>query len=263
MKIRDLIKQTGVPRQTIHYYIQTGLLPKPRKTGRNSAEYNETHLDYIRLIRELQDNYFLPLPVIKKILKKHGRTPADRSELKFQRDFFKPVEQLLAGEITGEEAFMEATGIIPERLADYESWGIITPTIQNGRKVYSYDDQIIGKVIAQWRALGLTSSRGFSSDIIRSFHDMFKEIVVIGNRFYLEAASRTMSKEEILGQSNVLLETTALFFYRLYRKLAKEDFTSAMESSTDPAGPEIEKSSGEAGPKNIEPEDIRVTGSTD
>lgn len=254
MKIRDLIKQTGVPRQTIHYYIQNGLLPRPRKTGRNSAEYNEIHLEHIRLIRELQDNYFLPLPVIKKILKKHGRTPEDRSELQFQRDFFRPVEQLLAGEIIGQEAFLETTGLIPQRLADYEAWGIISPSDRDGIKVYSYDDQVIGKVIAQWRVLGLTSSRGFSSDIIRSFHDMFKEIVITGNRFYLEAAARTMSREEILAQSGMLLETTALFFYRLYRKLAKEDFAEAMESFPGPPpAMATRKSTGKRGRKPSTP----------
>ena len=241
MKIRDLIKQTGVPRQTIHYYIQNGLLPRPRKTGRNSAEYNEIHLEHIRLIRELQDNYFLPLPVIKKILKKHGGTPEDRSELKFQRDFFRPVEQLLAGEIKGEEAFLKSTGLTTERLADYESWGLISPKIQDGRKVYSYDDQVIGKVIVQWRILGLTSTRGFPPEIIRRFHDMFKEIVITGNRFYLEAASRTMTKDEMVGQSGILLETTALFFYRLYRKLAREDFAAVMENYPDQPPPTEEK----------------------
>ena len=245
MKIRDLIKQTGVPRQTIHYYIQNGLLPKPRKTGRNSAEYTERHVELIRLIRRLQDEYFLPLSVIKKILKKYGGTPEKQALLRFQQEFFRPVEQLLAGAVKGEAAFLKTTGLNPERLADYESWGIITPDDQDGEKLYSYDDQVIGRIIAQWRNIGLTSERGFPPNIIRELHDRFLNIVLLGNRYYLETALNTMTHEEILEQQNLALETTAMFFYRLYRKLARREYEgmvsdlAALSDKNDPPdGPE-------------------------
>jgi DNA-binding IclR family transcriptional regulator len=33
MKISELVKRTGVPKETIHFYIREGLLRKPRKSG--------------------------------------------------------------------------------------------------------------------------------------------------------------------------------------------------------------------------------------
>ena len=69
MKIKELTEKTGAPKQTIHYYLKSGLLPKPRKTGANSAQYSSVHVERIRLIKSLQENFFLPLAVIKKI---HG-----------------------------------------------------------------------------------------------------------------------------------------------------------------------------------------------
>ena len=60
MKIRELVKKTGVSKETIHYYIREGLLRKPRKFGKNVAEYNENHVEQIRIIKALRDNYFLP-----------------------------------------------------------------------------------------------------------------------------------------------------------------------------------------------------------
>lgn len=38
MKIGDLAQRTRITKETIHYYIREGLLPKPRKLGRNSAD---------------------------------------------------------------------------------------------------------------------------------------------------------------------------------------------------------------------------------
>ena len=69
MKISQLVKRTGVPKETIHFYIREGLVRKPHKSNVNSAEYNERYVDQIQLIKDLRDNYYLPIPEIKKIVK--------------------------------------------------------------------------------------------------------------------------------------------------------------------------------------------------
>ena len=66
MKIGELVKRTGVPKETIHYYIREGLLRKPRKSGSNVAEYTEGHVERILLVKELRDIFFLPIHDIKK-----------------------------------------------------------------------------------------------------------------------------------------------------------------------------------------------------
>ena len=80
MKISQLVKRTGVPKETIHFYIREGLLRKPRKSGVNSAEYNERYVDQIQLIKDLRDNYYLPIPEIKKIVKDFRKqSPSDQA----------------------------------------------------------------------------------------------------------------------------------------------------------------------------------------
>ena len=69
MKISELVKKTGVPKETIHFYIREGLLRKPRKGGVNIADYHEGYVEQIQLIKDLRDNYYLPIPEIKKIIK--------------------------------------------------------------------------------------------------------------------------------------------------------------------------------------------------
>ena len=137
MKMSELVQRTGVNKETIRYYIREGLLPKPRKLGRNMADYNEESVERIALIKDLQDNLFLPLSVIKKILKKQKKSPEVQNLLRLRSDYLRPVARLLPHEIIGETAFLEATGLRADRLADFENWGIINPRVQNGSKVYS------------------------------------------------------------------------------------------------------------------------------
>jgi DNA-binding transcriptional MerR regulator len=59
MKISTLVKRTGVPKETIHFYLREGLLRKPRKSGVNIAEYTENHVKQIRFIKELRNNFYI------------------------------------------------------------------------------------------------------------------------------------------------------------------------------------------------------------
>jgi DNA-binding transcriptional MerR regulator len=112
MKISQLVKRTGVPKETIHFYIREGLLRKPRKSGVNAAEYNEGYVDQIQLIKDLRDNYYLPIPEIKKIVKDFKKlSPSDQAVSQFYSRFFRPADRLINKEVVGRDAFREATGL--------------------------------------------------------------------------------------------------------------------------------------------------------
>ena len=135
MKIRELVQRTQVSKETVHYYIREGLLPKPRKRGRNIADYDETYVDRISMIKELQDNYFLPLAVIKNILKNQKKSSEGQSFLRIRSEYFHPVDHLLPNEVTGEEDFRKETGLGQKWLAKMEEWGILSPEVRQGQKV--------------------------------------------------------------------------------------------------------------------------------
>ena len=67
-KMAELVRRTGLKKETIHFYINNDLLPKPRKTERNVAYYDDSYVERIKLIKELQLKYFLPLRVVKQIV---------------------------------------------------------------------------------------------------------------------------------------------------------------------------------------------------
>ncbi len=72
----ELSARSGVPRETIHFYLREGLLPRPRKGGRTVAYYGEEHLERLRTIRRLREEKYLPLAVIRRLLD----TPAASAE---------------------------------------------------------------------------------------------------------------------------------------------------------------------------------------
>ena len=66
--MRDVMEQTGLSRQAIHFYVEQGLVEPPIKTGQTSAHYTEAHVERIKLIKKLQDDSFLPLKAIRAML---------------------------------------------------------------------------------------------------------------------------------------------------------------------------------------------------
>src|SRR5438105_1615621 len=67
MRMSELAERTGVPRETIHFYLREGLLPRPRKGGRTVAFYGEEHVERLKTNRRLREKY-LPLSVIRRLL---------------------------------------------------------------------------------------------------------------------------------------------------------------------------------------------------
>ena len=61
---------------TVRHYLREGLLPEPVKTSRNMAYYPPEFVDRIRLIKQLQEERFMPLKVIRELLDAARPTPS-------------------------------------------------------------------------------------------------------------------------------------------------------------------------------------------
>ena len=222
MKIGELVKQTQVSKETIHYYVREGLLPRPRKLAKNVAEYEASCVERIRLIKELQDHCFLPLSMIKRILKFEKGSPEREWFLQLHTDYFRPVDKLLPAEIAGEEQFRKITGLGRRWLAKMEEWRIITPEMRNGEKTYSQDDLTLGKVLVDMDKMGLGPKDGFDPEALKFYRDMFREIVVMSHRYYLQGGLEKLSSAERSMRSVQSRDIMGVFFYHLYRKLSRE-----------------------------------------
>ena len=64
----ELAEASGVSAGTIKHYLREGLLPEPVKTSRNMSWYPPEFVERIRLIKQLQEERFMPLKAIKSVL---------------------------------------------------------------------------------------------------------------------------------------------------------------------------------------------------
>ncbi len=68
IRMAELSRESGVSRETIHYYMREGLLPQPIKAGRTLSFYDDSHVERLRLIRRLREEKYLPLAVIRRMI---------------------------------------------------------------------------------------------------------------------------------------------------------------------------------------------------
>ena len=68
LRMRELAAQSGVSAGTIKHYLREGLLPEPVRTSRNMAYYPPDFVERIRVIKQLQEERFMPLKAIKQVM---------------------------------------------------------------------------------------------------------------------------------------------------------------------------------------------------
>jgi len=95
LRMGQLAEASGVPAATIKHYLREGLLPEPVKTSRNMAYYPPEFVDRIRLIKQLQEERFMPLRVIRSMLDEDPDRARTLVELED-----RILERALAGERT-------------------------------------------------------------------------------------------------------------------------------------------------------------------
>lgn len=230
MKISELSQRTGVSKETIHHYIHVGLLRKPRKTKtkENVANYSESYVERIRIIKRLREDYFLPLPVIKDLIKRQKtQSRSEKHAFQLLSEYFRPVDRLLSDAVIGADNFQKATGLGKKWLAKMESWGIITADNRAGDQVYSYDDVVIGKLLVDLDRIGLGPKNGFNPEVLKPAAELFRKVVKKDvKRFMLLLGQGNISEEALKEKGDQAREIMCLFFYHIYRKFALEEYNN-------------------------------------
>jgi DNA-binding transcriptional MerR regulator len=151
----ELSEASGVPAPTIKHYLREGLLPEPVKTSRNMAYYPPEFVDRIKLIKQLQEERYMPLRAIKAVL---DEDPGRARALVELED--RILDRALAGERTRTSAaeVRERYGVPKEVLDRLEELEILSPN----RRGYSPSDVKIIEAISRFRAGGYDEQIGFT-----------------------------------------------------------------------------------------------------
>jgi DNA-binding transcriptional MerR regulator len=158
LKISELAERSGVPVATIRHYLREGLLPEPVKTSRNMAYYPPEFVDRIRLIKQLQEERYMPLRVIRELLE---RDDAEPERLRAMLDL---EDRILERALAGERERVPSREVrdrydVPREVLDrLAGLGILSP---NGVG-YSPSDVRIIEAITRFRAGGYDERLGFT-----------------------------------------------------------------------------------------------------
>ena len=157
LKMSELVERSGVSAPTIKHYLREGLLPEPVRTSRNMAYYGPEFVERLSLIKRLQEQRFMPLRLIKRMLAEEPERLAALLELEdriIEKALSESQEQARVSpeELRGRYEVPQAA---LDRLAEL---GVLTPTAAG----YDPDDVKIVEAIGRFRASGYDETLGFT-----------------------------------------------------------------------------------------------------
>ncbi len=159
LKMSELAERSGVSAGTIKHYLREGLLGGEEgivRTSRNMAYYPPELVERIALIKRLQEERFMPLRVIKRVLEDDpGRVQAliELEDRILERALASVEERRVS--VKEVRARYGIPDNVLERLAEI---GVLSP----GRQGYAQDDVKIIEAIANFRAGGYEEALGFT-----------------------------------------------------------------------------------------------------
>jgi DNA-binding transcriptional MerR regulator len=172
LKISELAEEAGVPVATVRHYLREGLLPEGEKTSRNMAYYPPELVERIKLVKQLQEERFMPLRVIGELLDREGsdsealRRRIESSERVFEIALAYEQERMSGAELS------ERTGVPEAVIGALAEQGVIGPD-EGG---FSEADLRIVDAVARFRAKGYDESIGFTVHDAANFVEPLNEL---------------------------------------------------------------------------------------
>jgi DNA-binding transcriptional MerR regulator len=157
LRMGELAEASGVPAATIKHYLREGLLPEPVRTSRNMAYYPAEFVERIKLIKQLQEERFMPLRVIRSVLEEDPGRARALVELED-----KILERALAGARTRtptRASEVRKRYDVPAEVLDrLEQIGVLSPNSRG----YTPSDVKIIEAMSRFRAGGYDEEIGFT-----------------------------------------------------------------------------------------------------
>jgi DNA-binding transcriptional MerR regulator len=169
LRMRDLVRRTGVSAPTIHFYAQQGLLPAARKTAGNQALYPDATVTRIRWIRDLQTELNLSLRSIAQVLTMRGEIAVE--EIRALQALGALLEEPDPAAGTADLAAVRER-LAPTDIASLQRLGLVSST-----GPISNSDLRLLDLVAAMRGCGFTEEAGFSIESLALYRDAVERLV--------------------------------------------------------------------------------------
>ncbi|MER7845033.1 MerR family transcriptional regulator [Kitasatospora sp. NPDC096077] len=210
MRISELSRRSAVPTATIKYYLREGLLPPGRATAATQAEYDESHLRRLRLVRALIGVRGLSVNDTREVLGAVAEHAGERHQVLGLVLGARPVEE------TVEEAETEAAAPEPgaaevDALIGELGWEV---------SEYAPARAVLGETLETLRSLGA----GLDRAALRGYAELAERTAVL-DLDQLDPEADPLEQAERALLCTVLMEPALLAL----RRLAQENESARRE----------------------------------
>jgi DNA-binding transcriptional MerR regulator len=223
LRMRELAEASGVSAGTIKHYLREGLLPEPVKTSRNMAYYPPDFVDRIRLIKQLQEERFMPLKAIKSVLEEDPERA---------RAMVAIEDRILERAMASEQSRVSAPEVrrnyeMPREALDrLEALGVLTP---NSRGYSPFDVAVI-EAISRFRAGGYEEQIGFTVYDTLRYKRALEELVKEEVSVVLERLAGELEPDRVVELMEAGVEPLRDFIAALHSKLLVEELKRQREA---------------------------------
>lgn len=224
MKMRELERRTGVHRETIRVYLRERLLPEPRRSARNVADYDESHVRGVLSIRHLQKEQRLPLARIRRALEGDpAAVPRDPGAL-------AQIERLVSARLGEGEGFVSLASLArrnPCAASDARALqriGAVQLRRRGGRPALSRADAQLVALWGDMRAAGFTEQLGFEPSVARMYVDAARRLARAEVRAFLEGLAGREETAPAAAMVDAALATMLAFFGLLRTRAVLDAF---------------------------------------
>ncbi len=220
LRMRELAEASGVSAGTIKHYLREGLLPEPVKTSRNMAWYPPEFVERIKLIKQLQEERFMPLRAIKSVLDEdpdRARALVELEDRILERALSEDRDRISAAEVR------RRYDMPREVLARLDEIGLLSPD----RRGYGKLDVQVIEAISRFRAGGYDEQIGFTVyDTLRYKHAL-EQLVKEEVQVVLDRLAGELEPDRVVDLLEVGAGPLRDFIAALHSKLLVEELRRA------------------------------------
>jgi DNA-binding transcriptional MerR regulator len=238
MRMRELEDKTGVDREVIRILLRKGLLPEPNRLARNQAEYDESHVRAITVVRELQKGSRLTLDQIAELL--NGRSvDGGAGAVTYQH-----LEELLAIRFGLDETRLVPLSAISQRnsmaSSDAEAFdrmGMVDLVEGEDEPRLSLTDARLVEIWSQIRELGFVEEAGFPPENIAFYLQAAEEVAAREAAVFLKGSAGLINEENaatmLQGALPLMLDFFGLLRLKAFMRNIHEAVYASDKTTTD------------------------------
>ncbi len=200
MRIKQLAETAGVSKATIQFYVKEGLIPKPTKTHTNMAYYDNSHLDAIKIIKELQLKRFLPLSVIKQMVRgRRGGMSVDEIRTLAEIDgkvFQNITENPTVKPVTAHE-LSERTGVSLKDIKILDRIQFLYPVKKGKKKLYREDDIRMVECWAKLHDAKYFKGLNVEANSLKFLRELLELVVVEESKLFAGSIDKNISTDRL------------------------------------------------------------------